>query len=115
MKCFDKPNDIRKSCRCFSADDRGNSVDAGLMVVLGPFVKIVQRKPDRDGLKFAGGDVSLAEQICEGHKRLHEHRQHARALSWIRYSLGQGQVVLKRVGEYFRGRGDLVLAEPVDG
>src|SRR5215813_4821317 len=115
MKFFDEPKDVHKSCGRFRADNRGNSVDAGLLVVLGRFVKVVQRKPDRDGLKFAGGDVSLAEQTCEGHKRLHEHRENARALSWIRYSIGQGRIVLKRVGEYFRGRGDLVLAEPLDG
>src|SRR5215471_16797382 len=115
MKCFDEPNDVPKSCGCFRADDRGNRVDAGLMVMLGRFVKVVQRKPDRDGLKFASGDVSLAEQACKGHKRLHEHWEHAHTLSRIRYSIGQGRVVLKRAGEYSRGRGDLVLGEPLNG
>src|SRR5690349_15938256 len=114
MKCFDEPNDVHKSCMCFGADDRGNRVDAGLMVVLGRFVKIVQWKPDRDGLKFAGGDVSLAEQACKGHKRLHEHWEDARALSRIRYSIDQGRVILKRAGEHFRGHGYLVLAEPLN-
>src|SRR6516162_3329658 len=84
------------------------------MVVLGRFVKVVQRKPDRDGFKFAGGNVNLAEQACEGHKRFHEHWEYARARSRVRNSKGQGRVVLKRAGEYSRGRADLVLAEPLN-
>src|SRR5689334_3178572 len=109
MKCFDKSNDVHESCGRFGADDRRNRVDTGLMVVLGRFVKVVQRQPDRDGLKFAGGNVNLAEQACEGHKRLHEHWEDARALSRLRYSIDQGRVILKRAGEHSRGRADLVL------
>ena len=38
-----------------------------------------------------------------------------RARCRIRNSIGQGRVVLKRAGEYSRGRGDLVLEEPLNG